>query len=214
MASVLENEPITASKLASAETGAGLSPAIPQGMRAISVKVNDVIGVAGFIVPGSRVDVVVTIRRPNDSMTNTVASNVQVLTAGTRKDQESPGPSTEVGKHQRHGRHADGDTTRTPSSSRWRSPKGRSCWSFVTPRSPSTTWRRAIKTDAWACPAGRAAPRSPGAGAPSLPRLPSQPPRPHAATAPNGRDHQGREEHGRGAQGARCNEVRKEPNKG
>lgn len=88
IASVLKNEPITTSKLAPADTGAGLSPAIPQGMRAISVKVNDVIGVAGFIVPGSRVDLVATIRRQTDSMTKTVASNVQVLMAGTRKDQE------------------------------------------------------------------------------------------------------------------------------
>lgn len=91
LTSVLENEPITTGKLASVESGAGLSPAIPPGMRAIAVKVNDVIGVAGFIVPGSRVDVVVTIRRPNDSMTRTAASNVQVLTAGSRKDQENPG---------------------------------------------------------------------------------------------------------------------------
>ncbi len=93
LTSVLENEPVTTDKLASIESGAGLSPAIPTGMRAISVKVNDVIGVAGFIVPGSRVDVVVTIRRPNDSMTRTAASNVQVLTAGTRKAQENPGAS-------------------------------------------------------------------------------------------------------------------------
>jgi pilus assembly protein CpaB len=94
LTSVLENEPLTNDKLASTASGAGLSPAIPAGMRAISVKVNDVIGVAGFIVPGSRVDVVVTIRRPNDSMTRTAANNVQVLTAGTRKDQENPGAIT------------------------------------------------------------------------------------------------------------------------
>jgi pilus assembly protein CpaB len=90
LTSVRENEPLTTDKLASIESGAGLSPAIPPGMRAIAVKVNDVIGVAGFIVPGSRVDVVVTIRRQNDSMTRTAAGNVQVLTAGTRKDQENP----------------------------------------------------------------------------------------------------------------------------
>jgi pilus assembly protein CpaB len=87
---VLENEPLTGNKLAPVSSGAGLSPAIPSGMRAISVRVDDVIGVAGFIVPGSRVDVVVTIRREGDSMTRTAASNVQVLTAGTRKDQENP----------------------------------------------------------------------------------------------------------------------------
>ena len=63
LTAVLENEPITANKLASTNGGSGLSPAIPPGMRAMSVKVNDVIGVAGFIVPGNRVDVVVTIRR-------------------------------------------------------------------------------------------------------------------------------------------------------
>jgi pilus assembly protein CpaB len=87
MTAVLENEPITANKLASTGAGAGLSPAIPRGMRAMSVKVNDVIGVAGFVVPGTRVDVVVTIRRTSDSMTRTAASNVQVLAAGTRLDQ-------------------------------------------------------------------------------------------------------------------------------
>jgi pilus assembly protein CpaB len=90
LTAVLQNDVITASKLAAPEAGAGLSPAIPPGMRAISVKVNDVIGVAGFIVPGSRVDVVVTIRRTDDSMTRTAASNVQVLTSGTRQDQEKP----------------------------------------------------------------------------------------------------------------------------
>jgi pilus assembly protein CpaB len=88
LSAVMQNEPLTTSKLASPESGAGLPPAIPPGMRAMSVRVNDVIGVAGFIVPGSRVDVVVTIRRTQDSMTRTAASNVQVLTAGTRKDQE------------------------------------------------------------------------------------------------------------------------------
>ena len=92
LTAVLLNEPITSNKLASADTGAGLPPAIPPGKRAISVRVNDVICVAGFVVPGSRVDLVVTIRRQNDSMTRTVASNVQVLTSGTRQEQEKPGP--------------------------------------------------------------------------------------------------------------------------
>jgi pilus assembly protein CpaB len=91
---VLQNEPITSNKLAEASDGSGLPPAIPAGMRAMSVKVNDVIGVAGFIVPGSRVDVVVTIRRNTDSVTSTVASNVQVLTAGTRRDQQQPAADT------------------------------------------------------------------------------------------------------------------------
>jgi pilus assembly protein CpaB len=89
LTAVLQNEPITVDKLATIGT-AGLPPAIPRGMRAMSVKVNDVIGVAGFVVPGTRVDVVVTIRRTTDSMTRTAASNVQVLAAGTRQDQGKP----------------------------------------------------------------------------------------------------------------------------
>jgi pilus assembly protein CpaB len=90
LTSVLQNEPITTNKLAQASAGGGLPPASPPGMRAMSVKVNDVIGVAGFIVPGSFVDVVATMRRSNDSVTSTVASNVQVLAAGTRRDQDQP----------------------------------------------------------------------------------------------------------------------------
>src|SRR5206468_9039360 len=53
---VLENEPLTESKLAPLEGGAGLPTAIPEGMRAISVRVNEVVGVAGFVIPGTRVD--------------------------------------------------------------------------------------------------------------------------------------------------------------
>jgi pilus assembly protein CpaB len=90
LTAILANEPITVNKLAPANVGGGLSPAIPHGMRAMGVRVNDVIGVAGFVVPGTRVDVVVTIRRPTDSMTRTAASNVQVLTSGTRQDQGKP----------------------------------------------------------------------------------------------------------------------------
>src|SRR3954469_18945048 len=68
VSSVVENEPFVESKLAPRASGAGLPPSIPQGMRAMSVKVNEVIGVAGFVVPGTRVDVMVTIRERDDSM--------------------------------------------------------------------------------------------------------------------------------------------------
>ena len=90
LTAVLENEPITANKVAAANEGTGLSPVIPRGMRALAVRVNDVIGVAGFVVPGSRVDLVVTMRQTKGSITRTAASNVQVLTAGTRQDQGKP----------------------------------------------------------------------------------------------------------------------------
>ena len=88
---VSENEPLTESKLAPVGSGAGLPPTITEGMRAISVKVNEVIGVAGFVVPGTRVDVLVTAKGSATTATTetrTVLSNVQVLTAGTRYDQE------------------------------------------------------------------------------------------------------------------------------
>ena len=95
IAPALENEPLTDGKLAPLEAGAGLPPSIPTGMRAMSVKVDEVIGVAGFVVPGTRVDLLVTIR-PNSSnggqqqepMSRTVLSNLLVLTAGTKTDQE------------------------------------------------------------------------------------------------------------------------------
>jgi len=85
---VVANEPLTEGKLASLEAGGGLPPTITEGMRALSVKVNEVIGVAGYVVPGTRVDVIVTLRASgsNESMTRVVVSNVQVLTAGTRMD--------------------------------------------------------------------------------------------------------------------------------
>lgn len=86
--SVMENEPIAESKLAPADAGAGLPPTIPAGMRAISVKVNEVIGVAGFTVPGTHVDVLAMVRNNSESMSRIVVSNVLVLTAGTKYDQD------------------------------------------------------------------------------------------------------------------------------
>jgi pilus assembly protein CpaB len=85
---VMENEPLAESKLAPVEAGAGLPPTIPAGMRAISVKVNEVIGVAGFAVPGTRVDVLAMVRENSNSMSRIVVGNVQVLTSGTKYDQE------------------------------------------------------------------------------------------------------------------------------
>jgi pilus assembly protein CpaB len=98
---VSENEPITETKLAPREAGGGLPPTIPQGMRALSVKVDEVVGVAGFAVPGTHVDVLATVTENNDSRTRTVVSNIQVLTAGTRYDQQEakngkPIPTTVV----------------------------------------------------------------------------------------------------------------------
>ncbi len=87
-AQIVANEPIIDRKLAPKEAGGGLPPTIPAGMRAMSVKVNDVIGVAGFTVPGTRVDVVVTIKDRDNSISRAVLSNIQVLAAGTKYDQD------------------------------------------------------------------------------------------------------------------------------
>lgn len=95
VATVAENEPLTETKLAPASAGAGLPPTIPAGMRALSVKVNEVIGVAGFVVPGTKVDLLVTVGSQEESMARTVVSNVLVLAAGSRYDQDR---STKDGK--------------------------------------------------------------------------------------------------------------------
>jgi pilus assembly protein CpaB len=88
---VVKNEPLLKGKLASKEAGSGLPPVIPEGMRAVSVRVNEVVGVAGYVLPGNRVDVVAT-ASPTDTTADTtsrvILSNVQVLTAGTRMEQD------------------------------------------------------------------------------------------------------------------------------
>ena len=86
---IVKNEPILKAKLASKEAGSGLPPVIPEGMRAVSVRVNEVVGVAGYVLPGNRVDVVATASPTEaraDTTSKVVLSNVQVLT-GTRMEQ-------------------------------------------------------------------------------------------------------------------------------
>ncbi|HTM24159.1 MAG TPA: Flp pilus assembly protein CpaB [Vicinamibacterales bacterium] len=89
--SLVKNEPVLNAKLASREAGSGLPPIIPDGMRAVSVRVNEVIGVAGYVLPGTRVDVLATASptsSPQDATSKVILSNVQVLTAGTRLEQD------------------------------------------------------------------------------------------------------------------------------
>jgi pilus assembly protein CpaB len=89
--SMVKNEIVLNAKLASKEAGAGLPPVIPDGMRAVSVRVNEVIGVAGYVLPGTRVDVLATANptnAPQDATSKVILSNVQVLTAGTRMEQD------------------------------------------------------------------------------------------------------------------------------
>ena len=90
---VAENEPILEAKLASTRSGAGLSATIPEGMRALSVSVNEVVGVAGFVIPGTMVDVLVTGNLPGGStnVTRTILENVRVLAAGQKIEQDRDG---------------------------------------------------------------------------------------------------------------------------
>jgi pilus assembly protein CpaB len=84
---VAQNEAFLPGKLAAKEAGAGLPPVIPEGYRAMSVRVNDVVGVAGYVLPGTRVDVVAVLnptQNAPDVTSKVVLTNVQVLAAGTK----------------------------------------------------------------------------------------------------------------------------------
>jgi pilus assembly protein CpaB len=86
-------EPITNLKLAPEGVGAGLSAVIPEGYRAMTVKVDDVVGVNGFVMPGSYVDVVAVIvpvaqneRSTLGPISKTVLQNIKVLASGPKID--------------------------------------------------------------------------------------------------------------------------------
>ncbi len=88
---VIQNEPILPMKLAGKDAGSGLPVVIPEGKRAVSVRVNEVIGVAGYVLPGTKVDVLATASptdKREDTTTKLVLSNVQVLAAGTKIEQD------------------------------------------------------------------------------------------------------------------------------
>jgi len=84
-------EPITEAKLAPVGSLGGLSSVIPEGYRAMTVKVDDVVGVSGFIMPGALVDIVVVIQPPkgtaNEEMiSKIVLQNIKVLASGQNID--------------------------------------------------------------------------------------------------------------------------------
>lgn len=101
---IFEGEPVTETRLAPEGSGGGLAATIPPGMRACAVKVDEVVGVAGFVVPGMRVDVLIAGLPPGGSAlegprVRTLLQNIQVLSAGTnfQKDQEGkPEPAQVV----------------------------------------------------------------------------------------------------------------------
>lgn len=84
ISAIQADEPVVEARVAVKGSGVGLGPLIPPGMRAISVRVNDVAGVAGFVLPGMRVDVLFTGKPPDraGAETQTVLQNITVLSAG------------------------------------------------------------------------------------------------------------------------------------
>jgi pilus assembly protein CpaB len=93
------NEPLLSEKLASREAGGGLSIMIPEGKRGMSVRVDDVVGVAGFVLPGSRVDVVVTMPesgQQTEAATRLVLQNIEVVSAGQSIERTPDGTPQQV----------------------------------------------------------------------------------------------------------------------
>jgi pilus assembly protein CpaB len=99
---IYQGEPLIQARLAAPGSGGGLAPTIPTGMRAIAVRVDQVVGVAGFVTPGMRVDVIVTGTPPDatgsDQLSKTILQNIQVLSAGTdiQRDQEGKPQQVQV----------------------------------------------------------------------------------------------------------------------
>jgi pilus assembly protein CpaB len=100
---IYEGEPVTENRMSPKGSGGGLAATIPPGMRACAVRVNEVVGVAGFVVPGMRVDVLVTGLPPGGSSLDgpkvrTLLQNIEVLSAGInfQKDGEAKPEQAQV----------------------------------------------------------------------------------------------------------------------
>jgi len=94
VAHVSADEPFLETKLAQRGQGGGLPVVIPDGMRAVSVKVDEVIGVAGFVLPGTRVDVLATFdvgSDREDAVTRVILQNVEAIAAGQTTQPDAQG---------------------------------------------------------------------------------------------------------------------------
>ena len=94
-------ETVLDSRLAPAGSGGGLAATIPDGMRACAVKVNDVVGVAGFVLPGMRVDVLISGNPPGAASAEgpkvkTLLQNIAVLSAGANIQKDNEGKPVQV----------------------------------------------------------------------------------------------------------------------
>ncbi len=97
IANVYQNEPFLQGRLAPKGAGAGLASTIPVGMRAVALRVNEVVGLAGFVVPGMRVDVLMAGNAPSaeqsrfGTLCRTILQNIEVLSAGQKLDKTNDG---------------------------------------------------------------------------------------------------------------------------
>src|ERR1700723_1744268 len=97
-----QGEPIVESRLAAAGSGGGLAATIRQGMRACAVKVDEVVGVAGFVTPGMRVDILISglppgpVNPSEGTKVKTLLQNIEVLSAGTDIQKDGEGKPQQV----------------------------------------------------------------------------------------------------------------------
>ena len=102
MADLVQGETILDSRLAPLGSGGGLAATIRQGMRACAVKVDEVVGVAGFVTPGMRVDVLISGDPPGQAnsvqgtLVKTLLQNIEVLSAGTDIQKDTEGKPQQV----------------------------------------------------------------------------------------------------------------------
>jgi len=99
-ANVNRGEPFPGNRLAPRGAGAGLAAIIPPGMRAVAVKVDEVVGVSGFVLPGMRVDILSSGTPPgqtsNNTITRTILQNIEVLSAGQNLERDAQGKPASV----------------------------------------------------------------------------------------------------------------------
>jgi len=102
IATIYQNEPVLLRRLAPKGAGAGLAATIPVGMRAVALRVNEVVGLAGFVVPGMHVDVLMVGNAPTldqarfGTLSRTILQNIAVLSAGQSLDRTSDGKPQSV----------------------------------------------------------------------------------------------------------------------
>jgi pilus assembly protein CpaB len=93
LTAIESNEPVLSSKITGPGQRATLSAVIADGMRAVTIRVNDVDGVAGFVLPGDRVDVALTRQADKNNTNDVVIQNVKVLAIDQLADERSDKPS-------------------------------------------------------------------------------------------------------------------------